>query len=59
MNTRDLLKICVKMGSSWSAQSGPEAFLDFCFLKTRFTSSTKTLSAGRMVGEGGRGLQEG
>ncbi len=51
-----------KMGASWSARtfrqageilSGPEAFLDFCFLKTRFTSSTQTLSAGRMVGEGG------
>ncbi len=46
-SSRDLLKICVKMGASWSAQtfrqageipSGPEAFLDFCFLKTWFTS---------------------
>ncbi len=55
------------MWASWSAQtsrqageipSGPEAFLDFRFLKTRFTSSTQTLSAGRMVGEGG-GLQGG
>ncbi len=36
-NLRDLLKICVKMGASWSAQtfrqageipSGPEALLD-------------------------------
>ncbi len=62
-SSRDLLKICVKMGASWSAQtfrpageipSGPEAILDFCFLKTRFTSSTQTLSADRMVGEGGR-----
>ncbi len=61
-SSRDRLKICVKMGASWSAQtfsqageilSGPEAFLDFCFLKTRFTSSTQTLSAGKMVGEGG------
>ncbi len=41
--SRDLLNICVKMGASWSTQtfrpageipSGPEAFLDFCFLKT-------------------------
>ncbi len=63
-SSRDLLKICVKMGASWSAQtfrqageilSGPEAFLDFCFLKTQFTSSTQTLSTGRMVGEGERG----
>ncbi len=39
--------------------SGPKAFLDFCFLKTRLTSSTQTLSAGRMVGEGGcRGVGE-
>ncbi len=47
----DLLKICVKMGTSWSAQtfkqagetlSGPEAFLDFCFLKTRFASATQS-----------------
>ncbi len=51
------------MGASWSAQtfrqvgeipSGPEAFLDFGFLKTRFTSSTQILSAGKMVGEGSR-----
>ncbi len=61
-SSRDLLKICVKMGASWSAQtfrqageipSGPEALLDFCFLKTLFTSSTQTLNTGRMVGEGG------
>ncbi len=41
------------MGARWSTQtfrqagetqSGPEAFLDFCFLKTRFTFSTQTLS---------------
>ncbi len=52
-SSRDLLKICVKIGASWSSQtfrqageipSGPEAFLDFCFLKTRFTSSTQTFS---------------
>ncbi len=53
-----------KDADSWSAQtfrqageipSGPEVFLDFCLLKNRFTSSTQTLSAGRMVGtrEGG------
>ncbi len=54
-SSRDLLKICVNMGTSWSAHtfrqageipSGLEAFLDFCFLKTRFTSSTQTLSTG-------------
>ncbi len=54
-SSRDLFKICVKMGASWSAQifkqagetpSGPEAFLDFCFLKTQLTSSTQTLSTG-------------
>ncbi len=42
-SSRDLLKICVKMEANWSAQtfrhageipSGPEFFLDFCFLKT-------------------------
>ncbi len=58
-SSTDLLKICVKMGASWSAQtfrqageipSGPGAFLDFCFLKTRFTSSTQTLSTGWVVG---------
>jgi len=66
-SSRDLLKICVKIGASWSAQtfrkageisSGPEAFLDFCFLKIRFTCSTQTLNAGRMMGEGD-GLQGG
>ncbi len=54
-SSRDLLKICVKIGASWSIQtfrqageipSGPEAFLDFCFLKTFSTSSTQTLSTG-------------
>ncbi len=59
-SSRDLLKICVKMGASWSAQtfrqageipSGPEAFLDFCFLKT--------LNAGRVAGEGGSGVAGG
>ncbi len=67
-SSRGLLKICVKMGASWSAQtfrqageipSGPEAFLDFCFLKARFTSSTQTLNTGRMVREGGRGVAGG
>ncbi len=67
-SSKDLFKICVKMGASWSAQtfrqageipSGPETFLDFCFLKTRFTSSTQTLNAGRMVGEGGSGVAGG
>ncbi len=67
-SSRDLLNICVKMGARWSAQTfrqageipGPEAFLNFYFLKTRFTFSTQTLTAGRMVGsEGGcRGLGE-
>ncbi len=58
----------VKMGASWSAAqtfkqtgeipSGLEAFLDFSYLKTRFTSATQTLSAGRMVGGGeGGGMQ--
>ncbi len=67
-SSRDLLKICVKMGASWSAQSFrqageipsvPEAFLDFCFLKIWFTSSTQTLSAGKMVGEEGKGVAGG
>ncbi len=60
---RSVEDLC-KDADSWSAQtfrlageipSGPEAFLDFCLLKNRFTSSTQTLSAGRMVGgrEGG------
>ncbi len=61
---RSVEDLC-KYGGSWSAQtfrqageipSGPEAFLAFCFLKTRFTSSTQTLSAGRMVVEGGSGV---
>ncbi len=64
---RSVEDLC-KDGASWSAQtfrqageipSGPEAFLDFCFLKTRFTSSTQTLNAGRVVGEGGSGVAGG
>ncbi len=52
-SSRDLLKICVKMGASWSAQtfrqageipSGPKAFLDFCLLKTRYKSFTPGVS---------------
>ncbi len=48
-NSRDLLKICEKMGASWSAQvfrqacvtpSGPGAFLLLFFLKTWRTSSS-------------------
>ncbi len=44
-SSRDLLKICVKMGASWSAQtfrqegdtpSGPGAFLIFCLWKILF-----------------------
>ncbi len=67
-SSRDLLKTCVKMGAIWSEltfrqageiPSGPEAFLDFCSLKTRFTSSTQTLNAGRVVGEGGSGVAGG
>ncbi len=63
-SSRDLLKICVKMGASWSAQtfrqtgeipSGPEGFLGFCFLKIRFTYSTHTLSTGKIVCVGGGG----
>ncbi len=59
----DLLKICVKIGASWSAQdfrqtgvtlSGPGAFLLLFFLKTWCTSASLICSAG--VGRGG--LQE-
>ncbi len=58
-SSSDLLKICVKMGASWSAQdlrqagdtpSGPGAFLLF-FMKTCRTSSSLIFSAG--VGERG------
>ncbi len=56
----DLLKICVKMGASWSAQdfrqasntpSGPGAFLLVFLLKTWHTSSSLICSA--VVGERG------
>ncbi len=59
-SSSDLLKICVKMGASWSAQvfrkagdtpSGPGAFLLFFFLKTWCTSSSNICSTG--VGERG------
>ncbi len=48
-SSSDLLKICVKMGASWSAQdvrqagvrlSGPGAFFLFCFRKTWRTSTS-------------------
>ncbi len=48
-SSSDLLKTCVKMGASWSAQifrqasdtpSGPGAFLLLFFLKTWRTSSS-------------------
>ncbi len=54
-NSSDLLKICVKMAASWSAQdfrqtgvtpSGPGAFLLLFILKTLYTSSSLTCSAG-------------
>ncbi len=60
-SSSDLLKICVKMGASWSAQvfrqagdtpSGPGAFLLLFFLKTWRTSSSLIWRAG------GGGLQE-
>ncbi len=51
-SSSDLLKICVKMGASWSAAqdlrqagdtpSGPGAFLLLFFLKTWHTSSSLT-----------------
>ncbi len=59
-SSSDLLKICVKMGASWSAQvfrqagvtpSGPGAFLLLFFLKTWRRSSSLICSAG--VGGGG------
>ncbi len=59
-SSSDLLKICVKMGASWSAQvlrqagytpSGPGAFLLLFFMKTCHTSSSLIFSAG--VGRGG------
>ncbi len=54
-SSSDLLKICVKMGASWSAQdlrqagdtpSGPGAFLLLFFMKTCRTSSSLIFSAG-------------
>ncbi len=54
-SSSDLLKICVKMGPSWSAQdfrqtgvtpSGPGAFLLLFFLKTWHMSSSLIFSAG-------------
>ncbi len=63
-SSSDLLKMCVKMGASWSAQvlrqtgdtpSGPGAFLLLFFMKTCHTSSSLIFSAG--VGGMG-GLQE-
>ncbi len=62
-SSSDLLKICVKMGASWSAQvfrqagdtpSGPDAFLLLFFLKTWHTSSSFICS----IGVGERGLQK-
>ncbi len=59
-SSSDLLKICVKMGASWSAldfrqtgvtPSGPGAFLLLFSLKTWRTSSSLIFSAG--VGERG------
>ncbi len=59
-SSSDLLKICVKMGASWSAQdfrqagdtpSGPDAFLLLFFLKTWRTLPSLICSAG--VGERG------
>ncbi len=59
-SSSDLLKICMKMGGSWSAQdfrqtgvtpSGPGAFLLLFILKTLHTSSSLICSAG--VGEVG------
>ncbi len=56
----DLLKICVKMGASWSAQvlrqagdtlSGPGALLHLFFLKTWCMASSLIFSA--CVGERG------
>ncbi len=59
-SSSDLLKICVKMGASWSAQNfrqtgvtppGPGAFLLLFILKTWRKSSSLICSAG--VGEVG------
>ncbi len=58
-SSSDLLKICVKMGASWSAQDlrqagdtvWPGAFLLLFFMKTCCTSSSLIFSAG--VGERG------
>ncbi len=59
-SSSDMLKICVKMGASWSAlvfrhagvtPSGPGAFLLLFFLKTWCTTSSLIFSAG--VGERG------
>ncbi len=59
-SSSDLLKICVKMGTSWSAHvlrqagdtpSGPGAFLLLFSLKTLRTSSLLIFSAG--VGDRG------
>ncbi len=59
-SSSDLLKICVKMGASWSAQvfrqagdtpSGPGDFRLLFFLKTWHTSSSFICSIG--VGERG------
>ncbi len=59
-SSSDLLKICVKMGASWSAQdfrqtgdtlSGPGAFFLLLILKTLHTSSSLIFSVG--VGETG------
>ena len=59
-SSSDLLKICVKMGASWSAQdfrqagvtqSGPGAIILFCFRKTWRTASSLICIAG--VGERG------
>ncbi len=61
----DLLKICVKMGASWSAQdfrqtgvtlSGPGAFLLLFILKTLRMSSSLICSAGVGVAEGVNGV---
>ncbi len=59
-SSSDLLKICVKMGVSWShkvfrrpvtTQSGPGAFLLLFFLKT--CTRHLLLSAVQVLGEGG------
>ncbi len=64
-SSSDLLKICVKMGASWSAQdfrqtgvtlSGPGAFLLLFILKTLRMSSSLICSAGVGVAEGVNGV---